>query len=520
MGKGTVHLNKPNSKCLNGSNFALEAFQMNRQTSSYSLALLPKTRNLPSYQWLRDSIRSGILAGMLGPGQRLPATRELARHYGLSRGTVLTAIEDLKAEGYLCGVRGSGIFVSDLLPDQLLQSKEPESRQPPTKTVQLPRLSDFGKRLKPFQFFVNPSSLAFRTTLPALNLFPTTLWAQVAAQVLRRVSCSDLLGCEGRGYLPLRTVLAQYLRASRGVRCEPEQIVIVSGIQEALDLVARLLVNPGERVLIEDPGFQVAYSVFESLGARLQSVPIDKYGAAPQRQQFRNARLLYLTPGHQFPVGVTMPLRRRVEILQHARDAGTLILEDDYDSEFRYSGSPLPAMQGIDRDNRVIFTGSFNKVLFPSLRMGYIVVPPALVEPFVLAKTMITRHHSIFDQAIVYQFIEQGHFGRHLRRMRKVYADRLNALHYHVGERLSGILTLSPIEAGLQTIGWLKEGILAEDVRHAAARRKIDVVPLSRYCHKIRQDEAIQLGFAAIDEEAIRKGVMGLAAALDGLDRR
>jgi GntR family transcriptional regulator / MocR family aminotransferase len=493
---------------------------MNRQTSPYPLALLPRTRNLPSYQWLRDSIRSGILAGMLGPGQRLPATRELARHHRLSRGTVLTAIDDLKAEGYLCGVRGSGIFVCDLLPDRLLQSRVPESREHPTKTVQLPRLSDFGKRLKPFQFFINPTSLAFRTTLPALNLFPTTLWAQIAARRMRRVSSSDLLGCEGRGYLPLRTVLAQYLRASRGVRCEPEQIVIVSGIQEALDLVARLLVNPGERVLIEDPGFQVAYSVFESLGARLQSVPIDKYGAAPQRHQFRNARLLYLTPGHQFPVGVTMPLWRRVEILQQARDAGTLILEDDYDSEFRYSGSPLPAMQGIDRDSRVIFTGSFNKVLFPSLRMGYIVLPPALVEPFVLAKTMITRHHSIFDQAIVCEFIEQGHFGRHLRRMRKIYAERLSALHYHAGERLSGVLTLSPIEAGLQTIGWLKAGILAEDVGHAAALRKIDVVPLSRYCHKAYQDEAIQLGFAAIDEEAIRKGVVKLAAALDGLDRR
>jgi GntR family transcriptional regulator/MocR family aminotransferase len=492
---------------------------MNRKTFPYSLALLPRKQNVPSYQWLRDSIRSGILAGMLEPGQRLPATRELAQHYCLSRGTVLAAIDDLKAEGYLCGVRGSGTFVSNLLPDRLLQSGVRASRQPQTNTARPPRLSDFGKRLKPFQFFVNPTSLAFRTLLPALDLFPTTLWAQIAARRLRRVSSSELLGCEGRGYLPLRTVLAQYLRASRGVRCEPEQIVIVSGIQEAIDLVARLLVNPGERVLIEDPGFQVAYAVFESLGARLQSVPVDAYGAAPRPHQFRNARLLYLTPGHQFPVGVTMPLRRRVEILQHARDAGTLILEDDYDSEFRYSGNPLPAMQGIDRHDRVIFTGSFNKVLFPSLRMGYIVLPQALVEPFALAKTMITRHHSIFDQAIVFEFIEQGHFGRHLRRMRKVYAERLSALQHHVRERLSGILTLSPIEAGLQTIGWLRTGILAGDVSHAAAQRKIDVVPLSRYCHKVRMDEAVQLGFAAVDEEAIRKGVVGLAAALDGLDR-
>ena len=210
---------------------------------------------------------------------------------------------------------------------------------------------------------------------------------------------------------------------------------------------------------------------------------------------------------------------RRVEILQQARESGTIILEDDYDSEYRYAGHPMPAMQGIDRDNIVIFTGGFNKVLFPSLRMGYIVFPPALIENFVKTKAMISRNHSVLDQAGVRDFIEQGHFGRHLRRIPKVYAERWCTLSHHATEHLSGLLRLSDIEAGLQTIGWLKIGILGEDAALAAAKRKIDVVPLSRYCHATRLEEGLQIAFAAVDEAAIKKGRLALAEALRAVDR-
>jgi GntR family transcriptional regulator/MocR family aminotransferase len=458
------------------------------------------------------------MSGMLGPGQRVPATREIARHYGLSRGTVLNAIDDLKAEGYVRGVPGSGTFVCDLLPEGLMHSRAPAVLQRQVPAAGFPRLSDYAMRVKPVSYFSNAASLAFRTNLPALDLFPTSLWAQVASRRLRRVSTSDLLGSGTQGYEPLRRVLAQYLRVERGVRCETEQIVIVSGIQEALDLVARLLLNPGDRVLLEDPGFQGAYAALEAAGADIVSIPVDSEGAAPDRSDFRNARLMYVTPGHQFPTGITMTHRRRVEILQQARESGTIILEDDYDSEYRYSGHPVPAMQGIDRDNIVIFTGGFNKVLFPSLRMGYIVLPPALLENFVMTKALITRHHSVLDQAVVCDFIEQGHFGRHLRRMRKVYAERWGALSHYASQYLSGVLRLSDMEAGLQTIGWLKTGILAEDVALAAAKRKIDVVPLSRYCHAAYLAEGLQVGFAAVDEAAIEKGVLALAEALRSVD--
>jgi GntR family transcriptional regulator / MocR family aminotransferase len=493
---------------------------MTHKQPSFQLSLRPKASGIPSYQWLRDSLRTEILSGMLRPGQRMPGTRELARLYKLSRGTVLSAIEDLKSEGYLHGVSGSGTFISNVLPDQLLQNKTPPAQGELHQQSESPRLSEYAKRIRPINLFYNPQSLAFRTNLPALDLFPTTLWAKVMGRRLRQTSSNQLLGCEARGYLPLRKVLAQYLRTARGVRCEPEQIVMVSGIQEALDLVARLLLNPGDRVLVEDPGYIVANIAFTAVGAKSISIPIDEKGAAPSRQDFRNARLMYVTPGHQFPTGVTMPISRRLEILQYAREAKTFILEDDYDSEYRYSGSPIPAMQGIDKENLVIFAGSFNKVLFPSLRMGYIVLPPSLLEPFVLTKAMISRHHSVLDQLAVCDFIEEGHFGRHLRRMRHVYAERLEALSYHMQKQLSDVMTLSPIEAGLQTMAWLKPGLLAEDLGVAAAERKIDVVPLSRYCLQTRLPEGIQIGFAAIDEATIAKGVSGLAAAARSLKSR
>jgi GntR family transcriptional regulator/MocR family aminotransferase len=492
---------------------------MNRRTTPYQLVLPPRTASVPSSHWLREALRLGIKSGMLAPGQRMPATREIARHYGLSRGTVLTAIDDLKAEGYIRGVPGSGTFVCDFLPEGLMQSAAPSMLPKQTPAAEFPRLSNFATRVKPVPYYANPVSLAFRGNLPAVDLFPTTLWAQVASRRLRRVSTSDLLGCNTKGYAPLRQVLAQYLRAERGVRCETEQIIIISGIQEAIDLVARLLLNPGDRVLVEDPGFQAAYAAFEAAGADLVCIPIDSEGAAPGRYDFRDARLLYVTPGHQFPTGITMAHSRRIHILQQARESGTMILEDDYDSEYRYSGNPIPAMQGIDGDNLVIFAGTFNKVLFPSIRMGYIVLPPALVDKFVMTKTMISRHHSVFDQTVVCDFIEQGHFGRHLRRMRKIYAERLEALSYHVRQHLSGVLRLSDIEAGLQTIGWLRTGILAEDAALAAAGRNIDVVPLSKYCHTSHLEEGLQIGFAAVDEAAIAKGVLSLAEALHGLDR-
>lgn len=487
---------------------------MKRKEQAFDLTLPPRVVGAPLYHWLRDTLRSEILRGGLRPGQRIPATRDFARQYGLSRGTVLAAIEDLTSEGYVYGRRGSGTFVSDALPERFLAPRRLNA-EPSVQPTNLPlRLSDYGKRVRPFGHLYDLSTRAFRTNLPALELFPMELWAQVASRRLRKVTTRQLLGCDAGGYEPLRNAVTQYLATSRGIRCDPRQVVLVSGIQEALDLVARLLLNAGDRVLIEDPGYQVAYRAFEAAGARLVPMRIDGEGAAPEERDFRNAKLMYVTPGHQFPTGVTMPFRRRVDILHHARVEGTYIFEDDHDSEYRYSGNPLPAMQGLDRHGVVLFAGSFNKVLFPSLRMGYMVLPPRLVDVFTRTKSLTTRHHPVIDQAVLCDFIEQGHFSRHLRRTRKIYAERLAALSFYAAKYLSDFMELSEIEAGLQTVGWLRPGLCGEAVTAAAAKRNVDVFPLSRYLHRLTAREGLQIGFAAIDEPAIEFGTKGLLDAM------
>jgi GntR family transcriptional regulator/MocR family aminotransferase len=484
---------------------------MTRSASSFELILPPRPEGTPSFQWVRNALRVEILSGRIRAGSRLPASREFARQYHLSRGTIVAALEELQAEGYLEARRGSGTYVSETLPEHLLQTDEVSEAEasPAMQKVQL--LSEFGQRVEPFTLYLKPESRAFRTNLPALDLFPTTLWAQVFSRRLRRASTRSLLGCEAQGYLPLRQAVAQYAHSSRGVSCSAEQVVIVSGIQEGLDLTTRLLLNPGDKVLMEDPGYQGAYAIFRGCGARLVSARLDAEGAAPKESDFRKCRLFYVTPGHQYPMGMTMSLQRRLQLLSWAKTHETTIFEDDYDSEFRFAGRPLPAMQGLDRAGKVIFCGSFNKVMFPSLRMGYLVLPRHLVEVFAQTKAMTTRHHPLLDQAALCDFIEQGHLGRHLRRMRKIYEERFSVLVASAREYLGEYLEISNIEAGLQTIGLFRQTVSAELVAQRAAAEGIDVVPLDRFCHAAKVPEGVQIGFAGVDERAIVHGVKKLA---------
>jgi GntR family transcriptional regulator/MocR family aminotransferase len=488
-----------------------------RQASSFELILPPRPEGVPSSRWLRNALRAEILNGRITPGSRLPASRELARQYQLSRGTILSALDELQSEGYLEGRRGSGTYVAKILPEHLLPSPEEADAEGDGAASRGPRLSAFASRVRPFRLEVKPENTAFRTNLPALDLFPTTLWAQLSGRRLRAASTRDLLGCEPQGYLRLRQAIADYAHISRGIHCTPEQIIIVSGVQEGLDLAARLLINPGDKVLLEDPGYQGAYAVFAAMGARIVSMPLDAEGAAPRQADLRNSRFVYVTPGHQYPVGMTMSLQRRLQLLAWAKMHDTPIFEDDYDSEFRFSGRPIPAMQGLDHSGKVIFCGSFNKVMFPSLRLGYLVVPGKLVEVFACTKAMTTRHQSLLDQAVLCDFIEQGHLGRHLRRMRKIYEQRFTILREAAEEHLSEYLEIANIEAGLQTIGRLRIDLSAETVAQRAALHDIDVVPLSRYCHTASIPEGLQIGFAAVQEKEIRRGVLKLARVFEQL---
>jgi GntR family transcriptional regulator/MocR family aminotransferase len=483
---------------------------MRRPRSTFEFAIPPRLSEKGRGDWLVETIRSAIQSGKLKPGQSLPSTRELTKSLRLARGTIISGIERLKDEGYLTSIPGSKTFVANVLPEEFL------SRSSPPKTThsghsKLAALSDYAKRLRPVRYYAQPRTIAFRVNLPALDLFPIDLWTKTAAKQWRGASTTLLLGGEPFGYLPLRTLLSGYLRTSRSIICDPEQILITSGIQEALDLSTRILVSAGDKVLMEDPGYQVAFAGFEAAGARILPLSIDNEGAIPPVKAGLRARLMYVSPGHQFLTGATMSYRRRMQILRYARAEGTFIFEDDYDSEFRFEGSPLPALQSLDPKAQVIFAGSFNKTLFPSLRIGYMVVPHGLVEAFRMCKSINSRHHPWGDQAILHAFIEEGHYVRHLRRMRKVYSERLQLLADEVRKHLGGALELSPVEAGMQTVGWLRTAQSPDEIAALALEENVDIIPLSRYCHRKQVPPGFQIGFGAVEGKSIARGVQILS---------
>jgi len=488
-----------------------------RRRAATAFSVAPAEAGSPAYRWLSSALRAQILEGRIHPGARLPSTRELARQYGYSRGTIVAAFEALRAEGYVAGSVGSGTYVNPVLPDELLHA--PRAPRAAAAPMQKPvrALSGFARRVRPFPAGVVTPARAFRSNVPALDLFPVATWAQVAGRCFRRVTRRQLNDGDALGYLPLREALSEYLTTARGVRCTPAQVMVVAGVQEALDLSARVSLDRGDRVCLENPGYVGARHAFGASGAKIVALDVDTEGARlPQRT--RDARLVYMTPAHQFPLGVSMSLTRRLAWLDWAHRGGALILEDDYDSEFRFVGRPLPALQGLDRHGVVLFTGSFGKMLFPSLRLGYLVLPPDLVDVFAAAKSVSSRHVPVPDQAVLCDFIRDGHFGRHVRRMRQIYAERRGVLLTDAQQYLRGLLEITGAEAGLQTAGWLQRGLNGEAVARAAGERDIEVIPLSRFGNGARR-EGLQLGFAAVETDAIHRGVRTLASILEELAR-
>ena len=506
---------------------------MAKKHSTLPLNLRQPGPGVPLYRWLYDELRSAILTGHLRSGARLPATRDLAAQYRLSRPTTVAAFEQLRAEGYVEGRVGSGTYVSKTLPDELLHAPRTPAK---TKTWQRKVwLSSYARRLARAGACPEPKgegtlaptstltatseyrpARAFRANQPALDQFPTTLWAQVAARRMRRVSTQLLAGGEALGYRPLREAVADYLNSSRGVKCTADQVVIISGVQQALDRAAHLLLDPSDRVWMEEPGYPGAAAAFRAVGATICPVPVDSEGLNLEAEKtMPPPRLVYVTPAHQFPLGVTMSLRRRLALLEWAGKTGAIIFEDDYDSEYRYSGRPIPALQGFDRSQSVIFAGSFTDVLFPALRLGYMVLPPSLVDIFAAAEAVSTHHPPLIDQAILCDFIREGHFARHVRRMRELYAERLSVLLESARAKLPGLLEIPAVEAGLRTVGWLQQGVTAERAARRAAERGVEVVPLRRYAHGRVRREGLVLGFAAVDSQELRRGVEELAHALE-----
>jgi GntR family transcriptional regulator/MocR family aminotransferase len=479
--------------------------------SSLDLPLGPRSTGQSLTGWLYGELRSAILEGRLAPSTRLPATRDFAALHGLSRGTVVQVFERLLSEGYLCSRVGAGTWISDRVMAQ------PQSLPDAAPPDYIRRTISSYKRPKAFAG-LGPLGPArpFRIGHIDLQEFPLKLWATLASHRARRISSWQLAEYDLRGYRPLREAVAHYLGSSRGVGCAADQIIIVSGIQQALDLLARLLLKPGAKVLMEDPGYFGARIAFETAGAHIVPVPIDSEGIniRARRKTERAALGAYVTPAHQFPLGTVMSLGRRMELLQWASNAGAFIIEDDYDSEYRFEGRPIPALMSMDRSSSVILVGSFSKLLFPSLRIGYIVAPPALAD-FVVSFRARTDFRSVhLEQAVMCDFIERGHLGQHLRRMREIYSERLATL-FDAGHRyLRGAANILPIQSGLYTAAFLENGMSSNDAESAATAQGVETLSLDRYTLAASDPKGILLGFAGFPEPAIKDAIRKLAKAL------
>lgn len=354
---------------------------------------------------------------------------------------------------------------------------------------------------------------AFRPGVPALDEFPNEVWRRISNRVWRRPEASLLGYGYPAGYWPLREEISTYLQTSRAVRCDPGQVIVVSGSQQALDLCARVLLDPCDAAWVEDPGYGGARAALLGSGARLVTVPVDGEGldVAAGREREPGARLVCVTPSHQYPTGTTMSLGRRLELLAWAEEANGWVVEDDYDSEYRYTGRPLEALQGLDGGRRVVYVGTFSKVLFPALRLGYLVVPPGLVDAFVTARELVDRQPPGVEQAVLAEFFREGHFARHVRRMRALYAARRTALLKAAERHLAGLLTLRPAEAGMHLVGELPEIFDDQEASRLAEEAGVEAPAISVYGGT---EGGLMLGYAAVGEEEIEAAVRNLAAAL------
>lgn len=485
-------------------NYLDQLFVTPKRISSLELALENRPARVALSRWLYEEFRRGILDGRLSPGTRLPATRDLARQYGISRGTVVTVFEQLQMEGYLVGRPGAGTRVNAL-----------PSRNTSAKAGTLPKIRALPAALRglPYMNAARP----FRPYQPALAEFPMDVWARVSGRRLRRASTSLLVEADPRGYLPLRQAIASYLGSSRGVKCSPDQIVVVSGVQQGLDLVTRVLVKTGSSVWIEDPGYFGATAAFRNAGAKIIPVPVDGHGldVFAGRKLSAGAMAAYVTPAHQFPLGMSMPVERRLSLLSWAYEANAFVIEDDYDSEYRFEGRPLPALQGLDKRGSVIFLGSFSKVLFPALRLGYMVLPARLLDPILGLRLVVDSYPSALLQATLCDFMTEGHLGRHIRKMREMYANRLGALQVAARKHLGGLLDISPVRAGLSTVGFLRNGMSSPTAERAAADDGIEVLGLHRFALQGECINGLLIGFAAFGEREIGQAIVNLAAALE-----
>jgi GntR family transcriptional regulator/MocR family aminotransferase len=505
-----------------------------RSIIAFEMIRLDRASTEPLHQQLYRQIRDELTSGNFGDGSsRLPSSRALAVDLGISRLTVNLAFSKLEAEGYLQSKAKSGTFVADPLPDSFLSADKfaratPErirrdQAAPHRAPEALLRISERAKAIPDQragrQFDLGATGagagISLVPSLPAVDEFPLAVWERLRAQVLEKKGAHLLRYASNRGDADLRKALAAYLCDFRAARCHPDQIVIVGGMQQAMLISATALLNPGEPAWIEDPCYQQTRRVLTLAGAKIVPKPLDEHGivlARSPKELF--PKLIYITPSHQFPLGVTMSFQRRTALLDFARAHNAFVFEDDYDAEFRFTGPPLPSVQGIDNSGRVIYAGTMSKILCPSLRLGYIVAPEPLVDSFIKIRSAMDQHSSPVDQATLARFVTEGFFLSHIKRMRKMYSDRRDFFIEQFNKLLGDRFSLQVPEAGLNIVAWVKREEDFAIIKRITNDIGVRPAPLSFFSIEAKLKPAFVFGFAAWTRAQIRESLIKLASAL------
>lgn len=476
---------------------------------------LDRSTDKPLHRQIYEGFRRAILERRLRPLQQIPSTRALASDLGISRIPILEAYSQLLAEGFLESRVGAGTFISSQLTAQLEASQSSSASQggvepsrPVSRTARALRV-----KMEPWTY----GQGAFAIGQVAVDQFPTDTWVRLVARHARDLSGACLHFSDPRGSPDLRAAIADYLRTARGVNCDSEQVLVVGGSQEALDVTARVLLDPECSVWMEEPGYNLARHALSLQGSTLVPVPVDREGlnVAAGIKLCPAARAAYVTPSHQFPLGVTMSAARRIQLLNWAQTSGAWVIEDDYDSEYRYGGTPIASLQGLDANSRVIYIGTFSKILFPSLRVGYLVVPRDLVDRFVAMRVAMSIYPPYLTQAVLTDFINQGHFSRHIRRTRLLYGERRARLTECLENEFGGELSLLEGESGMSLVMMLPEHARDVELSRRAAARGLWLWPLSPY-YLGQSRKGFVLGFGNVQVSEMPAAVCGMSQVLRG----
>lgn len=456
--------------------------------------------------WVYRQIQERILKGALASGARLPSTRSLSQRWRVSRSTVEAAYDQLRGEGYTTGAVGSGTYVSAIIPDNFFRRGLPGDAGGHAA-------SESGRPARPVRADTPQaapgSEPLFAARTADASLFPMATWRKGLMTSAQRVTPDQLANEESQGWLPLREQIARYLGTARGISCHPDQVVILTGIRDGLDLSARILLSRQDKVLVEDPGYLNAMPLFSQFTSRVVPIAIDEHGFSVARaRRHRGVKLVHVTPAHQSPTGVTMPVSRRLELLAWAKQADCWIIEDDYDSEFNYDSAPLAALKSLDTADRVIHCGSFNKTMFNALRIGYAVVPKRWVSAFSRARHTTGRSNSMIEQMTLAGFLEDGSFARHVRKARAVYAQRRDVVMRLLAQATGGEpVRTSGEHAGFHLVWWLPPGQDAHALRDRARERGLALQPVADYCRRVDLPAGLVIGYSGLDEpEIIRQG--------------